>query len=388
MASLVGRNLGNYVVERELGGGGMGEVLLARQDSLDRPAVLKRIRREFRENEELAERFRREARTAAAIHHPNVVAVYDRFVFRGNEYIAQEFVDGADLATVLKTRGPLPHRVACMIALEVARGLETIHAEGTVHRDLKPLNIIVGRKGEVKIADFGLALDARGTALTQPGVMLGSPPYMPPEQMLGERVDARCDVFAFGVVLYELLTNHLPYKEVVEDETKSLLNTMRKERYPPLRTHVRGVPRFMRKMVRGCLRANPRRRTLSATRIRRRLEQELGRPSPVDLQRELAGWMWEHQVFECRENETLVQTREAGGELRSPWLQRGMLAAVVVSIAAAIWLAGTVTVRLPSGFDALRRFDRIQLPASLGADLTAGSSAKIPVSPRLPAEDA
>jgi serine/threonine protein kinase len=156
MTSLVGRSLGHYVVERELGGGGMGEVLLARQESLDRPAVLKRIRSELREHQELAERFRREARTAAAIHHPNVVAVYDRFTFRGNEYIAQEFVDGSDLAGVLKTRGALPHRIVCMIALEVARGLEAIHTEGTVHRDLKPLNIMVGRKGEVKISAWPL----------------------------------------------------------------------------------------------------------------------------------------------------------------------------------------------------------------------------------------
>ncbi|MBW2294314.1 MAG: serine/threonine protein kinase [Deltaproteobacteria bacterium] len=193
MASLIGKTLGNYIVEGELGSGGMGVVLLARQESLDRPAVLKKIRPELREDAELAERFRREARTAAAIHHPNVVAVYDRFAWRGNEYIAQEFVDGADLSSVLKCCGPLPPRIASMIVLEVVRGLEEIHTQGTVHRDLKPQNIIVGRKGEVKIADFGLALDAHSPGLTQPGVMLGSPPYMPPEQMLGERVDARTD---------------------------------------------------------------------------------------------------------------------------------------------------------------------------------------------------
>ena len=117
MASLTGRTLGQYEIEDELGQGGMGSVWLARQASLDRPAVLKRIRPELRENEELAERFAREARTAAAIHHPNVVAVYDRFVTRGHEYIAQEFVDGADLGAVLQRCGPLPAKIASMIAL-------------------------------------------------------------------------------------------------------------------------------------------------------------------------------------------------------------------------------------------------------------------------------
>ena len=117
----VGRTLGGFKVERELGRGGMGLALLVRQESLDRPVVLKKIRQELREDPELAERFRREARTAAAIHHPNVVAVYDRFTWRGNEYIAQEFVDGADLSSVLKCCGPLPPRIASMIALEEFR---------------------------------------------------------------------------------------------------------------------------------------------------------------------------------------------------------------------------------------------------------------------------
>lgn len=366
MASLVGKTLGNYRIEGELGSGGMGVVLLARQESLDRPAVLKRIRQELREDPELAERFRREARTAAAIHHPNVVTVYDRFVWRNNEYIAQEFVDGADLATVLRCCGPLPPRVASMIVLEVVRGLEEIHAQGTVHRDLKPQNIIVGRRGEVKIADFGLALDARSPGLTQPGVMLGSPPYMPPEQMLGERVDARCDLFSLGVVLYELLANRLPYPEPGTDETDSLLNKMRKERYAALRTHVPGVPRYLKKIVRGCLRAKVRRRTSSAALIRRQLERELGRPSPIDLRQQLAGWLWEHQVFECRENETVVRTVEpVNGLGRSAW-RRGPIAAL---LAAAIGL-GLLAAR--PAFEPLAEFDAMRLLArvsnSLGID--------------------
>ena len=355
MASLVGRNLGNYLIEGELGSGGMGVVLLARQESLDRLAVLKKIRQELRDDAELAERFRREARIAAAIHHPNVVAVYDRFVWRGNEYIAQEFVDGADLAAVLKCCGPIPPRIASMIILEVVRGLEEIHSQGTVHRDLKPQNIIVGRQGQVKIADFGLALDAHSPGLTQPGVMLGSPPYMPPEQMLGERVDARCDLFSLGVVLYELLSNRQPYPEPGSDESESLLNKMRKERYPALRKHVRGVPRHLKKIVRGCLKAKTRRRISSAATIRRQLERELGRQSPIDMRQQLAGWLWEHQVFECRENETVVRTVEQLNPPESSIWRRGALAAM---LAAAIGL-GLIAAQPTAG--PLASFDAMQL---------------------------
>ena len=115
MSKLIGKTLGSYCVEAEIGSGGMGEVLLARQTSLDRPAVIKKIRRDLVELPELAERFRREARVAAAIHHQNVVAVYDCFSWRGNEFIAQEYVDGVDLATAMGRCGPMPWRVAAMV---------------------------------------------------------------------------------------------------------------------------------------------------------------------------------------------------------------------------------------------------------------------------------
>ncbi len=368
MPSLVGRTLGNYEIEGELGSGGMGVVWLARQECLDRPAVLKRIRPELREHAELAERFRREARTAAAIHHPNVVAVYDRFVWRSHEYIAQEFVDGADLASVLRSCGALPARIASMIILEVVRGLEEIHNQGTVHRDLKPQNIIVGRRGEVKIADFGLALDARASSLTQPGIMLGSPPYMPPEQMMGERVDSRCDLFSLGVVLYELLTNKLPYPEPGEDETESLLKKMRKERYAPLRTHARGIPLHLRGIVRRCLKANPKRRTASASEIRRRLERELGRPSPVDMRRQLAGWLWEHQVFETRSNETVVRTSEPIPlEEKSHWRQ-ALAATVLFAVLGVGLLAFKGSIEASQGFEAMRALARIHHVPTLELD--------------------
>ena len=215
------KTLGNFVIERELGQGGMGVVFLARQSSLDRPAVLKRLRRDLTATANLVARFQREARAAAAVHHQNVVAVYDCFCWRGEHYIAQEFVDGVDLRSALLRTNRLPPRIAGLIALEVVRGLEAIHARSMVHRDLKPANILLGRDGEVKIADFGIAFEPTGKGLTQPGTMLGTPPYMPPEQMLGERVDPRGDLFSLGVVLYEILAGTLPYTEPEEDDEAS-----------------------------------------------------------------------------------------------------------------------------------------------------------------------
>jgi serine/threonine protein kinase len=312
MATLIGRRLGNFTVESELGRGGMGEVLLARQDSLDRPAVLKKIRPDLGSYAGLSERFEREARSAAAIHHPNVVTVYDRFSFRGGDYIAQEFVDGVDLATVIGRTGPLPWRIATLIALEVIRGLEEIHNRGTVHRDLKPQNILIGRRGEVKIADFGLALEATGSKLTQPGVMLGSPPYMPPEQMLGERVDARSDLFSWGVMVYEMLVGTCPYPEPEGDDAESLLGRMQRERYTAVRKHSRATPRFLARLVRRCLRAKPKQRIASALQIRKQLEKVVGALSPVDLRGDLASWLWERQVFDTRDGETVVRIAAHG----------------------------------------------------------------------------
>jgi serine/threonine-protein kinase len=155
------RRIGSYDVERELGHGGMGVVYLARQPALDRRVVLKTLRRDLVSEPSIEERFEREAQAAAGVHHQNVVAVYDCFAWRGERFIAQEYVDGADLSSVLGQVRRIDSRVAALIALELVRGLEEIHACGIVHRDLKPSNILLGRGGEAKIADFGIAVSRR-----------------------------------------------------------------------------------------------------------------------------------------------------------------------------------------------------------------------------------
>ncbi len=211
------RKVGSFEVEHELGRGGMGVIYLGWQPALERRVVLKALRRGVVDDPKLEERFRREAQAAASVQHQNVVAVYDYFEWRGEPYIAQEYVDGVDLSTVPQSAGRLPPRVAALIALELVRGLEEIHVYGIVHRDLKPSNILLGKRGQAKIADFGIALDGTGPALTKTGLALGTPQYMSPEQLLGERVDGRTDLFALGALLYEMLVARAPFALYVSE---------------------------------------------------------------------------------------------------------------------------------------------------------------------------
>jgi serine/threonine-protein kinase len=333
------RTIGNFAIERELGSGGMGVVLLGRHQSLDRPAVLKRLRPDLSSSEELVERFAREARAAAAIHHQNVVAVYDWIAWRGEHYIAQEYVDGVDLREALAQAQRFPWRMAALVALELARGLEAIHARGMVHRDLKPANVLLGRNGDVKIADFGIAIDATSDGLTRPGTTIGSPPYIAPEQLLGERVDARGDLFGLGVVLYELLCGVPPYRQPAEGETDSLLTRIQRERYEPPRRVSRDVPRWLAKLVKSLVRAKPRSRPASAQRVRRLLEARL-RAFPAEARLELASWLWEEGVFKPREGDTVVLSAEP---LRRRWRAgRWAAAAAVTACAAGLGFVATL----------------------------------------------
>jgi serine/threonine-protein kinase len=336
MANLEGRVLGNFEVVGEVGEGGMGTLLLARQTSLGRPAVLKKLRGSLTERRDLMERFAREARAAAAIHHHNVVAVYDYFTHRNQQYIAQEFVDGIDLATLISRKGALPWRTAALIALEVLRGLEEIHARGTVHRDVKPSNILLGRRGEVKIADFGIALEATGANITEPGTFVGTRLYSPPEQLVGERMDSRGDLFSLGVCLYEMLTGDPPFTGSDDDDGQTLLKQIRKGKYVPLRQTATNVPRYLAGIVQKMLRAKRRRRVATARQVRRDLERRLGNPSPADAWTSLACWLWDEQVFMARENETVVQITPSVSGGGGWW--RWVAVAVVGLVGAAAFL--------------------------------------------------
>ena len=328
--------IGNYDVTEFLGRGGMGEVYLSEQPQLHRRVVLKALRRDGDEDPSRLVRFRREAQAAAAIQHQNVVAVHDFFSFRNEHYIVQEFVDGEDLGTVIRREGCFPWRIAALVALGMTRGLEEIHTRGIVHRDLKPSNVLIGRDGEVKIADFGIAFDLTGPALTITGQAIGSPPYMSPEQMMGETVDARTDIFNLGVLLYEMLSGDVPFPAHDPEGGIGLLPRIKKGRYTPLSKAAPRSPRWLRRMVEKCLRPKARHRPRDIFEIRRELERRLGAPSPADAREEIADKLWDPILHAAKAKATVQIGPEELARLQRRGKRRVSLRRHLLDVAALI----------------------------------------------------
>lgn len=213
-SSLATALAGQFAIERELGRGGMGIVLLARDLKLDRPVALKVLPPELAAKPDMRERFLREARTAARLSHPNIVPIYRADDVQGVAFFAMAYVDGQTLAERLRDRARLPAQEAVRLLREVAWALAYAHARGVVHRDIKPENIMLERVGgRALVTDFGIAHMAEASRLTQDGQVLGTVHYMSPEQALGAEVDGRSDLYSLGVVAYQLLTGKLPFQE-------------------------------------------------------------------------------------------------------------------------------------------------------------------------------
>jgi eukaryotic-like serine/threonine-protein kinase len=202
--------LGKYVIKSQLGKGGMGVVYLAEDKRLGRPVALKMMSPSLADDPELLERFYREAQSAGQLRHPNIVTIYDIDEADGIPFIAMEFLEGESLESIIKSGKDVPILKKVDIITQTCRGLHYAHEHGIVHRDVKPANIVVLKDGTVKIVDFGIARVAGGTK-TRTGVVMGTPMYMSPEQVLGHSVDGRSDIFSAGVILYELLTHHNPF---------------------------------------------------------------------------------------------------------------------------------------------------------------------------------
>lgn len=208
------QRLGDFQLLRCLGKGGMAEVYLAEQKSLDRQVAIKILRDELLNDPTHSQRFEQEARAAGGLNHPNIVQVYLIGEHEGTRFIAQEYVRGMNLSQYLKKKGPPQLAFGLHIIKQVVQALQAAHDAGIVHRDVKPENILMTRKGEVKVADFGLAqltLPGKGSNLTEVGVTMGTPMYMSPEQVNGEELDHRSDIYSLGVTVYHMLSGRPPF---------------------------------------------------------------------------------------------------------------------------------------------------------------------------------
>ena len=219
MAFAVGAKFGRYEIRSKLGAGGMGEVYLAQDTTLDRKVALKILPPELAEDKDRMSRFVREAKFASALNHPNIITIHEIGEIDGTHFITTEFIEGETLKTRLE-RESLSLKSTLEIALQVASALDAAHKAGVVHRDIKPDNIMLSKAGTVKILDFGLArlggnvlpdVEASGASGTISGTLSGTLPYMSPELLRGERASSASDVFSFASVLYELFTGRHPF---------------------------------------------------------------------------------------------------------------------------------------------------------------------------------
>jgi eukaryotic-like serine/threonine-protein kinase len=266
-----GTKVGPYEIQSPVGAGGMGEVYRARDARLDRDVALKIVSGSFARDTDRLKRFEQEARAVAALNHPNILAVFDVGQHDASPYLVSELLEGESLREILD-RGALPQRKTIEYGVQIAHGLAAAHDKGIVHRDLKPENIFVTKDGRIKILDFGLAKlalaapegpdDATIAVLgTAAGVVLGTPGYMAPEQVRGQAADARTDIFAFGAVLYEMLSGVRAFRR---DTPAESMTAVLKEDPPELADSVRPVSPALDRIVRRCLEKNPEQRFQSA----------------------------------------------------------------------------------------------------------------------------
>jgi len=295
-----------YDMLEEIGSGGMATVHKAMQKSLKRPVAIKELKKSYRSDEQIVKRFERESIVAASLQHENIVHIYDYWK-RPHFCIVMEYVDGANLADVIAKAGALPPDVAVMIAIQACSALEYAHMRGLIHRDIKPSNIMIKRNGEVKLMDFGIAHTRDLEALTLPGTLIGTPAYMSPEQIVGQSLDIRSDIFSFGIVLYELFTGMKPF---FDEETRAVSAKIVNDPFISPRSINSSIPRSVQRVIKKCLRKKPAKRFGSMLEIEQKLGKQLaGRTTKAASLLRISEYLVSLNVIEpLPEQETLVIT--------------------------------------------------------------------------------
>jgi serine/threonine protein kinase len=286
-----GRSLRHYRITAKLGAGGMGDVYCAKDTRLGREVAIKVVPEELSTDPERLTRFEREAKVLASLNHPHIAQIYGLEEDRDRRFLVLELVEGETLAERIG-RGPLPIKETLPIAHQITEALEAAHERGIIHRDLKPANIMLTPDGEAKVLDFGIAKPVRTATedqtstrtLTRPptraGVLMGTPTYMSPEQVRGQGVDKRSDIWAFGVVLWEMLTG----ARLFDGDTDSdILRAVMQVR-PSWQDLPPGTPGAVTRLLRRCLERDPRERLHDIADARLEIEEAIAHPEPTSVE--------------------------------------------------------------------------------------------------------
>jgi serine/threonine-protein kinase len=343
-----------YARLSRLGGGGMGEVYLAHDALLGREVALKVLREPHAGGDEFIKRFRREARHAAALSHPNIVQVYDAGESaNGEPYMAMEHVPGGTLRDRLLQRGMLPLHTAAAVALQIAEALSVAHQRGVIHRDIKPENVLVTENGDVKVADFGIAKVADATAMTQTSLVLGTVRYLSPEQAIGQPVSPASDLYSLGVVLYEMLTGEVPFQ--AEGPIAIAMKHLSQEPAPAWQINP-AVPDSLNAVTLKLIEKDPHKRYASAVELAEDLKRFLAGDVP------LAATGTSTPTWVVEEHAAMKRSLLVAALLALP------VAVLIVSISAVMGLVGPLTqhplvANVLSSKDGQQPFERAFVPS-------------------------
>lgn len=351
---LLGTTLGKVTLVRKIGRGGMGDVYLGEHTMLQRSVAVKVLPQDFTRNAELLSRFRREAVACAKLEHPNIVQVYDV----GSEgeiwYIIMTYVDGQSFQDMLdEANGPIDVREATRIVCDCTRGLQIAHESGIIHRDVKPANVLLSKKGEVRITDFGLAYDQESQSLiTMPGTMMGTPHFMSPEQAQGRRADERSDIYSIGIMLYYALTGQRPF---LGESHMAIMYKHINEQPTPIRKLNAQVPEYLAKVVVKCLQKQPQSRYKTCTDLVRDLEAYLNgnwkkepAASHAPLQR-AAGRVPVGKVLAGKAQSSHEVAAVGTGKPKTPASQKNVFIAAMIAILAVIGLLVVAMMKTKKG---------------------------------------